>query len=573
VLFGALVLLTMMALLALGTVALSAGGFGLADAVLLALFALTLPWSVIGFWNAIIGFFIMRFARDPIALVVPAVARVRGNDAITVSTALAIFVRNERPDRVIRNLDAMMHELSAAGAAERLHLYILSDTSDSDIAALEETGFAALAEQWRGRFPVTYRRRDINTGFKAGNFWDFCQRFGNQHEFAVTLDTDSFMTAAAILRLIRIMQANPMLGILQGLVVGLPSTSAFARIFQFGMRLGMRSWTIGSAWWQADCGPYWGHNAAIRLKPFIEHCQIPPLPGDGVLAGHVLSHDQIEAALMRRAGYEVRVLPEDDLGWEENPPTLIEFIRRDQRWCHGNLQYGQFLRMPGMKFVSRFQLGFAMMMFLGSPAWIGLLVVGTLALAVSPTAADFIRPDAGHALLAVILVMWFAPKIATVLDVLTRPQLRRAFGGAARFLTSVATETIFFILLSPIMWVCHTLFLVGVPFGRVIGWVGQVRDDHTVAWSHSLNQLWPHTVLGFGCLITLACTHPAAILYALLIAGGPALSIPLAVVTARPSVGRLLARLGIGRLPEETAPPQALTALALPAVAAATRPI
>ena len=195
----------------------------------------------------------------------------------------------------------------------------------------------------------------------------------------------------------------------------------------------------------------------------------------------MLSHDQIEAALMRRAGYDVRVLPEEDLGWEENPPTLIEFIRRDQRWCQGTLQYGHFLFLPGMKLVSRFQLAFAMLMFLGSPAWIGLLVVGTLALAASPTPADFIRPDAGHALLAIILVMWFAPKIATVIDVLTRPKLRHAFGGTLRFLASVATETAFFILLSPIMWVCHTLFLAGLPFGRVIGWIGQMRDDHSRA--------------------------------------------------------------------------------------------
>jgi membrane glycosyltransferase len=572
-LFATLVGLTMAALLVLAEIALSAGGFGFVDALLLVLFALTLPWSVIGFWNATIGFFIMRCARDPIARVVPGIARLRGNEPITASTALTIFVRNERPDRVIRNLDAMMRELTAAGAAGHIHLYVLSDTSQAEIAALEETGFASLAEQWHGRIPVIYRRRSANTGFKAGNFWDFCQRWGHQHEFAVTLDTDSFMTAAAILRLIRIMQANPRLGILQGLVVGLPSTSAFARIFQFGMRLGMRSWTIGSAWWQADCGPYWGHNAAIRLAPFIEYCHIAPLPGDGVLAGHVLSHDQVEAALMRRAGYEVRVLPEEDLGWEENPPTLIEFIRRDQRWCHGNLQYGHFLVMPGMKFVSRFQLGFAMLMFLGSPAWIGLLLVGTLAVALAPSPAAFIRPDAGYALLAIILIMWFAPKIATVIDVLTRPDLRRAFGGGARFLISVITETLFFILLSPIMWVCHTLFLAGVPFGRVIGWIGQVRDDHTVSWSQAMRQLWPHTALGLGPLLLLATTHPSAIPYALLLAGGPALAIPLAVTTAMPAAGIALARIGIGRLPEETAPPDALTALALPALAAATRPV
>jgi membrane glycosyltransferase len=535
-------------------------------------FALTMPWSVIGFWNATVGFFIMRFSRDPVAAVLPSVARLRGNEPITASTAVAIFVRNEQPDRVVRNLDAMMREIDAAAVSDRFHLYVLSDTSQNDIASQEESGFAALASQWQGRIPVTYRRRLDNTGFKAGNFWDFCGRWGSRHDFAVTLDTDSFMTAAAIMRMVRVIQADAKLGILQGLVVGLPSTSAFARIFQFGMRLGMRSWTIGSAWWQADCGPYWGHNAIIRLAPFIEHCHIPKLPEGGVLGGHVLSHDQIEATLMRRAGYDVRVLPEEDLGWEENPPTLIEFIRRDQRWCQGTLQYSHFLFMPGMKFVSRFQLAFAMLMFLGSPAWIGLLIVGTLTLAASPSPAEFIRPDAGTILLVTLLVMWFAPKIATVIDVLTRPALRRAFGGTARFLASVATETVFFILLSPIMWTCHTLFLAGLPFGRVIGWIGQVRDDHTVPWSVALHQLWPHSAIGIASLAVLAASHPATLPYALLLAGGPALSIPLAVVTARPRLGTLLTRIGIGRLPEETAPPVALTALALPAVSAAARP-
>jgi membrane glycosyltransferase len=377
------------------------------------------------------------------------------------------------------------------------------------------------------------------------------------------------MTAAAILRLVRLMQADDKLGILQGMVVGLPSTSAFARVFQFGMRLRMRSWTIGSAWWQADCGPYWGHNAILRLKPFIAHCHIPTLPGEGVLSGHVLSHDQIEAVLMRRAGYQVRVLPEEDLGWEENPPSLIEFLRRDQRWCQGNLQYSHFLRMPGLKFVSRFQLAFAMLMFLSSPAWVGLLLIGTPSLALSPTAAEFIRPDTGRALLVLILVMWFAPTIATVLDVLTRSALRRAFGGALRFFASVIVETIFTILLLPIMWLCHTLFIVGVPFGRAIGWIGQLRDDHQVPWALALRQLWPHTAIGVLAITVLALTHPSAIPCALLLAGGPALAVPLAVLTARPAVGAALTRLGIGRLPEETAPPLALAALALPAIAAA----
>ncbi len=304
----------------------------------------------------------------------------RGDEPITASTAILLCIRNELPDRMIRNLEPMLAGLAASGFGDRFHLYVLSDTSDSDIAAREEARFDLLANRWRGRVAITYRRRDINTGYKAGNIRDFCERWGAQHEFAVTLDADSFMTADAVLRLVRIMQADPKLGILQGLVVGLPSTSAFARVFQFGMRLGMRSYTIGSAWWQGDCGPYWGHNAAIRLKPFVAHCALPVVSKDGTDDRHILSHDQIEAALMRAAGYDVRVLPEEDLGWEENPPTLIEFIRRDLRWCQGNMQYWQFLVMPGLKWVSRYQLALAILMFIGSPAWIGMLVVATLSL-------------------------------------------------------------------------------------------------------------------------------------------------------------------------------------------------
>jgi membrane glycosyltransferase len=567
-LFFTLVAASMAALLWLTAACLSVGGFDALDLAMLALFAVTLPWSVIGFWNASIGFLIMRFAANPTAVVCPPAARVRGDEPIVASTAILVCIRNEAPERVLRNLKPLLAGLAAANVGRCFHVYILSDTSDAAIAASEATHFEAFAAAWAGQIPLTYRHRTINTGFKAGNIRDFCERWGGRHELAVTLDADSFMTAEAVLRLVRVMQLNPRLGILQGLVVGMPSTSAFARIFQFGMRLGMRSYTIGSAWWQGDCGPYWGHNAAVRLKPFIAHCHIPPLHAGGPLGGHVLSHDQVEAALMRRAGYEVRVLPEEDLGWEENPPTLIEFIRRDLRWCQGTLQYGWFLFLPGVPLVSRYQLAFAVLMFLGSPAWMGLLVVATAALALAASPAEFIRADYGMILFAVVLVMWFAPKIATVLDVLTRPKLRRAFGGGARFVGNVAIETTFFLALSPIMWFGHTVFLTGLLFGRTIGWIGQTRDDHAVPWSAALSQLWPQTLLGLGTIGVLAVTHPSAIPYALFIAGGLAFSVPLAVVTAWPKLGRAFARIGIGRLPEETAPPPALRALDLPALAA-----
>ena len=245
---------------------------------------------------------------------------------------------------------------------------------------------------------------------------------------------------------------------------------------------------------------------------------------------------------MRRAGYEVRVLPEEDLGWEENPPTLIEFIRRDLRWCQGNMQYWHFLFMAGTE--ARQPLS-ARLRHADVPRLAGLdrAAGGRHARRCVVADAGRFHPSRRRAvaLLVVVLVMWFAPKIATVdrrAD--CGRTLRRAFGGTARFLASVATETMFFILLSPIMWFGHTLFLAGLLFGRAIGWIGQMRDDHAVSWSRSrCDSFWPHTAARAGRRsASLAATHPAAIPYALFLAGGLALSIPLAVITAHAGARR-----------------------------------
>ena len=563
-LFAILVLLTMAAMIGLLVRALAPGGFGWADLAFVVMFAVTLPWTVIGFWNAVIGFAIMRFARNPLATVNPPAARIAGDEPIAASVAIIICIRNEPPERIVRNIEPMLAGLTASGYGERFHAYILSDTGDEAIAATEAQLFAALAESWRGRIALTYRRRTDNAGYKAGNIRDFCERYGADHEFAVPLDADSYMTAEAVLRLVRIMQASPELGLLQSLVVGLPSSSAFARLFQFGMRLGMRSYTTGATWWQGDCGPYWGHNAIFRIAPFYAHCQLPPLPANALFGGHVLSHDQIEAVLMRRAGFEVRVLPQEDHSWEENPPTLIEFIRRDLRWCQGNMQYWYFLGLPGLKFVSRYQLVFALLMFLGSPAWIGLLVLGTLAIAGADNVADVIRPELGIAIFLLNFIMWFTPQWASVLDVLSRRAARAAFGGTAMFLAGVAVETIFSIVLIPIMWFGHTVFLGGLLFGRRIGWIGQVRDDHAVPLSTAAHMLWPQTALGIAALAALAATHPSVIPFASFIALGLAVSIPLACLTARADFGRWLARIGLCALPEENLASDALKPLALP---------
>ena len=571
-LFAVLFVLTMVGSLGLAALALSPGGFRFPDIVALVLFAVTLPWMVAGFCNAVIGFIIMRFSADPVAAVLPAVGLVRDDDPVTASTAILLCVRNELPVRTIRNLAPMLEGLCVSGYAERFHLYILSDTSDPEFAVKEEAQFSELIAAWRDRIAISYRRRAVNSGFKAGNIREFCERWGSRHELAVTLDADSFMPADAIIRMVRIMQVDPRLGILQGLIVGLPSTSLFARIFQFGMRLGMRSYTIGSAWWQGDCGPYWGHNAVLRLKPFMEHCQLPSLGKDGEAERHILSHDQIEAALMRAAGYHVRVFPREDLGWEDNPPTLLEFMRRDLRWCQGNMQYRPLVTLPNLTPVSRYQLVLAILMFIGSPAWVGLLVLATAALALCDDPANIMRSDAGSALLIGVLVMWFSPKIAGALDVLLDESERRAFGGGGRFTVNFAIETVYSIVLCPILWISHTIFLFGRLFDRDINWMGQVRDDHVVPFALAMRDLWPQTIVGCLSLGLVAFSQPWALPYILLLAGGPAFAAPFATVTAWPVLGSLAARIGIGRLPEETTTPEDLLELALPAITRESRP-
>ena len=536
------------ALLALMAATLFVGGPDPLGIAMLLAFAVTLPWTTIGFWNAVIGFALMIFARDPARVIAPYLRDARGDDGIGSSTALLVCIRNEDTARLSRNLAWMLEGLVASREARWFHLYILSDSNEPDIVAAEEKAAAAIADRFGTALGVTYRRREQSIGYKAGNIRDFCERWGALHEFAIVLDADSVMTPQAMLRLVRIMEAQPRIGILQTLVTGLPSASPFARIFQFGMRLGMRSYTLGAASWQGDCGPYWGHNAILRLAPFMEHCGLPVLPGRPPLGGHVLSHDQLEAVLMRRAGYEVRVLPDEQGSWEENPPTLTEFIRRDLRWCQGNMQYFHFLALPGLLPVSRCQIALAIAMYLGAPAWLAFMVLGLV------RGAHF-DIDLGFILFFLMLAMTLAPKLATLADVLSRHSLRHAYGGTARIATGAFLEFVFSVLIAPISAVAVTIFVLGLPFGRRVGWTSQQRDAEGVTLLKAARKLWPQTLSGILLMAWFWKAAPGAVWYWVPLFAGLAGSIPSAIVTAHPLVGRALAAAGICRIPEEARSP------------------
>ena len=551
--FAALVLSTSAALLWLMALTLFVEGVDPIGLLMLALFALTLPWTTIGFWNAVIGFMVMTFSRDPARTVAPDLCDVPDDAPVDTTTALLVCIRNEDTRRLQRNLEWMLNGLVTTGHARAFHLYMLSDSDEPGIAEAEAATAAALSSRFGASVQVNYRRREDSTGFKAGNVRDFCERWGSRYPFAIVLDADSVMTAQSMLRLVRIMQARPHLGIVQTLVTGLPSASPFARVFQFGMRLGMRSYTLGSASWQGDCGPYWGHNAILRVAPFTEHCHLPVLPGGPPLGGHVLSHDQVEAVLMRRAGYEVRVLPVEDGSWEENPPNLPEFIRRDLRWCQGNMQYLRLLGLGGLLPVSRIQLVLAIAMYFGSLAWIGLMFAGLLRQLP-------LRPDTGLMLFVAILTMTFAPKLATLFNVLVRRRLRTAFGGTARVLSSAFIEILLTTLLAPVSAVAISIFLLGLPFGRRVGWTSQQRDAEGMPLSVAVRCLWPQALIGIALAGATLWIAPDAFWFGLPIYLGLLLAIPLAMVSASPALGRAMAHAGLCRTPDETWPAAAAAA-------------
>jgi membrane glycosyltransferase len=514
------------------------------------IYLIGLPWTLLGFWNSAIGFVILRLARDPVGYTNPALRITPADGPIVTRTAVCLCVRNEDAEATFARLRVMIGSVQAAGAIAHFDFHVLSDTSHPGIAAQEETLVARLSAQCPGA-DIQYRRRPVNTGYKAGNLEDFAKGARGRYDHMIVLDADSVMSGRAMLRLVRAMQANPRLGILQTLVVGRPAESAFTRIFQFGMRHGMRAQTTGAAWWQGSAGPYWGHNAIIRVAPFADHCALPTLPGAPPMGGWVLSHDQVEAALMRGAGWEVRVIPDEFESWEENPTSLPDFLKRDLRWCQGNLQYLGLLTMPGLKPMGRFQLVNAIMMYAGAPMNLLMLVAG-LAIALTPHPPDFATAMA-FALYGAALMLGFAPRFLGVLDILLSGAARR-YGGAARLLAGCALDMMFTLLIGPIMMIAQTVFIAGLAFGRKVMWEAQNRADRTVTLGEALRGLWPQLAFGVAAIAILAVVLPAAIVWAALTLLPCLLAVPFACVSASRGLSRLLVRARLCAIPDELAP-------------------
>ena len=134
---------------------------------------------------------------------------------------------------------------------------------------------------------------------------------------------------------------------------------------------------------------YWGHNAIIRTRAFAECAGLPALSGPRPIGGHILSHDFVEAALMRRGGWAIHMAPALGGSYEESPPSLTEYAARDRRWCQGNLQHMGVLPARGLHWASRLHLLTGIGAYVAAPLWLLFLFVGILI----SLQAQFIRPE------------------------------------------------------------------------------------------------------------------------------------------------------------------------------------
>ncbi|MBT6136574.1 MAG: glucans biosynthesis glucosyltransferase MdoH [Rhodospirillaceae bacterium] len=541
---------------------LARDGLTVIEGSMIALLVITMPWVTAGFWTTVIGMVLLHGTRDWMRYVLP----LRGLDdhdtPIYRRTAIVMPVYNESPERVVRNLRQLGEALALHSDGDTFDVFLLSDTNKPEIAAREE----ALFEAWRRESNLGerlhYRRRADNRRKKAGNIEDFLDRWGEAFDYMVVLDADSIMAPGLVRRLVRLMQVNPKLGILQATNAGLPTASAFARIMQFGQRHTMRPQVVGSSWWQGDCGAYWGHNAIIRVDAFRTHCRLPVLPGRAPLGGEIMSHDHVEAALMHGAGYEVRVLPVESGSYEETPPSLPDYMKRMLRWCQGNMQYSRLLGLPGLRACGRLHLLFAFLVYLAPPLWYGLVGLGVANALIGDRYIEggFVF-GAGPALFASAMAIVLMPKLAGLVDVVLRPATRAAFGGVAKLSSGVLIEIVFAVLLTPVMALAQTIFVVGLIFGRGLSWEAQERDARGVSYTEALSRLWPQFLLGTSLVLGLGVIEPWLLAWAAPILAGLVLAVPLAVMTSRPAVGRILEHHGLCAIPEERVVPEELAQL------------
>lgn len=472
----------------------------------------------------------------------------------TQRTALLMPLYNEDARAAFARLAVIDSSLGRLGVSDAFDIFVLSDSTKAEAADQEHQAYLGFRAHAQSR--VFYRRRSENTERKCGNIAEWTHRFGGAYPFMLILDADSTMAGETILRMVDAMERNPGIGLLQTTPTIIKGQTLFARVSQFSVRLYGRVAAAGLAWWAGSEASYWGHNAILRTEAFASSAHLPILPGREPFGGAILSHDTVEAALLRRAGWAVHVTAALDGSCEETPATMLDFIRRDHRWCQGNMQHLGLLKTRSMTVMNRIQMAMGFMAYFSSPLWLASLIAGMLIQLQYPTDwssfAYLLHPEFSPFMLATLLsgVLLIGPKVMGGLLVMSRPRERRSFGGGRQIVKGMAMEIFLSALIAPIMMVASTKAMIQIATGHDAGWQAQDRDADGVSWKDAFRSMRWQMATGLMFCVGLGfrpdlVTWFAPVVLPLLFAA------PLVVLTSRRRLGDAAAKAGYLAVPDE----------------------
>ncbi len=551
---------------------LRANSLTVLEALSLVLFFGLFTWIAGAFWTALAGFVIRLKGGDTRVL------QAHDADGLAIHSRIALVmpVYNEDPRRTTAGLEAIWGSLAKQAESAAFDLFILSDTRKSEIAVAEEAAWRGLVAKHGGQGRIFYRRRAHNVSRKSGNIADFVRNWGAAYSHMIVLDADSVMSGKALVTLARLMDANPQIGIIQTAPLPVGRETLFARMVQFGARLNGPMLSSGLAFWQLGEANYWGHNAIIRLQAFAAYCDLPRLPGQAPLGGEILSHDFVEAAFMRRAGYQVWLVPDLMGSWEEVPSNIIEFAARDRRWAQGNLQHINVLVMPQLHWLNRLHMITGILSYATSPMWFAVLILSSIitcqeaiqgyqyfesgAHTLFPVWPEYRDGEIAALLLATIVVLLLPKVLGATLALVNGPR-RRAYGGGARLLLSLLLEQIFSMLLAPTMMVFHSTFVITTLAGKPVTWNAQDRGDRGVTFGDALGRHRWQILLGLVWGAVILTFAPRFIWWMMPVLAGLLLSAFLTMLSSRTDIGLALRRHRLLMTPEETSPPPELAVM------------
>lgn len=572
--FFTLVTLTAFAALAMITSAFLQNGITPQEIVLLILYTLLILWISTSFWTATLGFWCLLRGGDK-----RSISRLVPNPDMTSDqepalTALVMPIYNEDPVRVFAGLRAIYQSLRETGRADEFELFILSDTRDPDTWMQEEVNWYRMCRDFNAHSKIFYRNREKNIARKSGNIEDFCRRWGGRYRYMIVLDADSLMAGETLTKMVDLMEAHPRVALIQSPPLPVNHKSLFARILQFASSLYSDIFIAGINFWQLSGSNYWGHNAIIRMQPFVRHCGLPKLPGREPFGGEILSHDFVEATLLREAGWEVWLAADLKGSYEELPPTLIDYAKRDRRWCQGNLQHLRMVFARGFSGLSRLYFLMGIMSYLSSPLWLLFLVLtGFEAYVQSQTMPVYFFGDnifpvwpESYAVemttvLLVTLAMLFLPKFWSFLLLLMRPRIIKGYGGVIRAAFSVFFESAFSVLTAPVLMLYQSKFVVAILLRRSVGWPPQNRGDHRLSLKEATLAHGGQTLTGLGAGWLSYEYVPDFFLWLIPVLAGLVLAIPVSILSSSTSVGSLARKLGFFLTPEEYKAPRVVELL------------